>query len=192
MNQSKQSPPIRRAGGHQQITMLVLRAILLSLSFVLSALDHSLPSFVPGVPGMSLGLANVVVLFALLFLNWKDAVFITVTKSIFVFFLRGPVSLLLSVSGGLLALFVEILLWKLSRGKVSLMLLSAAGAMSHNVGQIIAYALYARVAVWILIPPLAVMGIVSGVITAIVLKAIYPFMERWFRTHRSYEGEGTQ
>lgn len=172
--------------------MLVLRAILLSLSFVLSALDHSLPSFVPGVPGMSLGLANVVVLFALLFLNWKDAVFITVTKSIFVFFLRGPVSLLLSVSGGLLALFVEILLWKLSRGKVSLMLLSAAGAMSHNVGQIIAYAVYARVAVWILIPPLAVMGIVSGVITAIVLKAIYPFMERWFRTHRSYEGEGTQ
>ncbi len=182
--------PVRKT--HQHVTMMVLRAILIALSFLMSALDHSLPSPFPGVPGMSLGLANIVVLFALVFLTPGDALAITVTKSIFVFFMRGPVSLLLSLSGGLLALVLEILLWKGSKGKVSLILLSAVGGMAHNIGQIIAYALYARVSIWLLIAPLAITGIVTGILTALVLKAIYPHMERWFRAHRSYEGEGTQ
>ncbi len=191
LNKSKVAPPKKRTS-HQHITMMVLRAILIALSFLLSALDHSLPSPFPGVPGMSLGLANIVVLFSLVFLTPADALAITVTKSIFVFFMRGPVSLLLSLSGGLLALLVEVLLWKGSRKKVSLLLLSAAGGMSHNIGQIIAYALYARVSVWLLIAPLAITGIVTGILTAIILKALYPHMERWFRAHRSYEGEGTE
>ncbi len=55
------------------LTLLILRAILLALSFILSAIDHSLPTPLAGVPGMSLGLANITVLFALVFLSWKDA-----------------------------------------------------------------------------------------------------------------------
>ncbi len=182
----------QRVNERNRITMLVLRAILLALSFLLSALDHSLPGFIPGVPGMSLGLANIVVLFAIVFLSSKDALAITVTKSIFVFFMRGPVAFILSISGGLLAVIVQILLWKLSRKKVSLILMSATGGLTHNLGQIIAYALYAQVRIWILLPPLAIMGLITGTVTAIILKAIYPYMERWFRTHRPYEGEGTQ
>ena len=169
------------------LTLLILRAILLALSFILSAIDHSLPTPLAGVPGMSLGLANITVLFALVFLSWKDALVITVVKSLFVFFLRGPVALLLSISGGLLALLCEILIWKISRHKSSLLLLSATGGLMPNMGQVTAYALYARVRVWILLPPLAITGIIAGSLTALVLKALCPFMERWFQTRRRHD-----
>lgn len=177
---------------NSKIVLLVLRGILIALSFILSAIDHSLPSIIAGVPQMSLGLANVVVLFALIFLSWQDALFITIVKSLFVLYLRGPVSFLLSISGGLLALLIEIIIWYISRKKSSLILISAIGGLSHNIGQILAYSFYAKVDVKILIAPLAISGIISGTLTAFVLQAIYPFMLRWFRKHQRHAGEGKQ
>lgn len=182
MSSDKLSPP-------NDLTMLVLRGILLALSFVLSAIDHSIPTPIAGVPGMSIGLANIVVLFALVFLSKKDAWFITIVKSIFVFFLRGPLALLLSMTGGILALLLEILLWELSKKKVSLLLLSALGGLMHNMGQIIAYGFYAKVEVKFLLPPLALTGLIAGSATAVVLKASYPFMLRWFKTRKTHDIE---
>lgn len=181
-----------QANVKKSIYLMVLRAVLIALSFILSAIDHSLPSVVTGVPQMSLGLANIVVLFALIFLGVRDAMLITVVKSIFVLFLRGPISFLLSFSGGLLALVIEIIIWKTSKKKSSLILLSAMGGLAHNIGQIIAYSFYAKVDVSILYAPLAISGIISGVLTAFVLRAIYPFMARWFLKYKPYSGEGRE
>lgn len=189
MNKTDEEKKISKHYKASPLTLLVLRGILLALSFVLSALDHSIPTPIAGVPGMSLGLANITVLFALVFLTWKDALMITVVKSFFVFFMRGPVAFLLSISGGLLALVAEILIWQISRKKSSLLLLSAVGGLMHNMGQITAYALYAQVQVWILLPPLAVEGLIAGSLTALVLKALYPFMQRWFKTRKIHETE---
>lgn len=186
-NEKKQNES--RAFRTGKLTLMVLRGILLALSFILSAIDHSIPSPLAGVPGMSLGLANITVLFALIFLSWKDALTITVVKSLFVFFLRGPLACLLSISGGMLALVFEILLWQLSGKKTSLLLLSAMGGLLHNVGQITAYALYARVYVWLMLPPLAIAGLIAGSVTALILKALYPYMIRWFKTRKLHEIE---
>lgn len=169
---------------------MVLRGVLIAFSFILSAIDHSLPSFIAGVPQMSLGLANIVVLFALIFLGAKDAILITVVKSLFVIFLRGPISFLLSFTGGIFALTIEIILWKFSRKTVSLILLSALGGLAHNIGQIIAYSFYAQVNVSILYAPLSISGIITGILTAFVLRAMYPFMAKWFMKYKPYRGEG--
>lgn len=189
MNNNENKESVNKKYHASPLTLLVLRAILLALSFILSALDHSIPTPLAGVPGMSLGLANITVLFALVFLTWKDALTITVVKSVFVFFIRGPVAALLSISGGLLALLVEIIIWHFSRKKSSMLLLSSMGGLMHNMGQITAYALYARVQVWLLLPPLAIAGLLAGSVTALVLKALYPFMEHWFKTRRVHEIE---
>ncbi len=166
------------------LNRLVLRGVLLALSFILSAIDHSLPSFLPGVPPMSIGLANLVVLFSLIFLNAKDALIITLAKSIFVFFLRGPISFLLSLSGGLLALLIEVLIWVLPKKKISIYFLSAIGGIFHNVGQILAYSFYAKLNVWVLMIPLALVGLVTGILIAFILNLLTPLMDRWFKNRR--------
>lgn len=167
---------------------LVVRALLLGLAFILSAIDHSLPSVFPGVPQMSLGLANIVVLFCLIFLSWKDALFITIAKSFSVIFLRGPISFYLSLSGGLLALFVQAIIWQITKKESSLILVSAFGGLSHNIGQILAYSVYAKVNVSILIAPLSILGIISGVLTAIVLRALYPHFVNWLEHENKLKG----
>lgn len=159
---------------------LVLRAMLLALAFILSFIDHSLPSIFPAFPQFSLGLSNIVVLFALIFLTWKDALFLTIAKSFMVIFVRGAISFYLSISGGLLALLIEIIIWKITKKESSLIFLSAFGGLSHNIGQVLAYSVYAQVKIWILLPPLSILGIISGILTALVLRALFPYFVNWF------------
>ncbi|MEG2672808.1 MAG: Gx transporter family protein, partial [Ruthenibacterium sp.] len=83
-----------------------LLGMLFALAMVLSFLEGSLVPLLGLPPGVKLGLANVVVMYALFFLGKADAGMLVVLKSAFSFFTRGASAGALSLAGGVLSLLV--------------------------------------------------------------------------------------
>ena len=150
--------------------MLTALAIVLSLAERLFPLDAIVP-----VPGVKLGLANVVTLFALTRLSVRDAVAILLCRVALSSLLMGSVTaFLFSLFGGLLALAVMGLLLRTEGKFCSVLGVSVAGAAAHNIGQIIAAVIWMKTgAVMAYLPLLLVMsmplGLVTGLTAAIVL-----------------------
>jgi heptaprenyl diphosphate synthase len=155
---------------------VALLGLLFALAIVLSLVESMLP--VPGLPGVRLGLSNIVVMFALLNLRKWDALFIVILKALFVMLTRGPVAGLLSLSGGLLALAIMLLLLLLRKEKATYLLISISGAVFHNIGQIATASIIMRTALWPYLPVLLVSGIVTGFATSVLLKLTSPVFLR--------------
>ena len=154
---------------------VALYGLLIALALVLSYLESLVPlSF--AVPGIKMGLPNIVVVFALYRLRARDAAVISLVRVLLVSVLFGNVfSLAYSAAGAVLSLLVMLLLK--STGKFSETGVSVAGAVAHNAGQIL-------VAVFVLetgrlvyyLPVLCISGTVAGVciglVSALLVKRI--------------------
>ena len=140
--------------------------LLIALALALSWLESLLPPL--GVPGVKLGLPNLVIVFALYRLGAWDAWWLSIVRVLLASALFGSgVSLAYSVAGAVLSLTVMGLLKKTE--KFSSVGVSVAGGVAHNAGQIlVAMALLetARLA-WYL-PVLWISGTVAGVLIGIV------------------------
>ena len=140
--------------------------LLIALALALSWLESLLPPL--GVPGVKLGLPNLVIVFALYRLGPRDAWCLSIVRVLLASTLFGSgVSLAYSAAGAALSLAVMGLLKK--TGKFSPVGVSVAGGVAHNAGQIlVAMALLetARLA-WYL-PVLWISGTVAGVLIGIV------------------------
>ena len=113
-----------------------LMGLLTAAAFALSYAEHLLPLPLP-VPGIKLGLANLVTLFALYTLGARHAAMIVTARCLLAAVLfGGPVQLLLSLSGGMLAVLAMALL-RPSR-RVTAYGVSVAGAAAHSLGQVLA------------------------------------------------------
>lgn len=140
---------------------VTLYAVLIALAMVFSFLETLIPP-VFALPGMRLGITNVVVLTALYLMGWKSAVLINLVRVLLVALLFGnTVSFWFSLAGALLSGLVMILLKK--SGKFGMAAVSVAGAVAHNIGQIAVAAvlLGGRAIFWYLIV-LWFTGIISG------------------------------
>jgi heptaprenyl diphosphate synthase len=114
--------------------------MLTALALVLGWLDRAIPVtwFLSGaVPGIKLGLANTVLLYAVYLMDWKGCVLLMLAKVFLSGFMFGSMSAILySLSGGALSLLGMI---PLSRVKgLNIITVSMVGAVLHNVGQILA------------------------------------------------------
>jgi heptaprenyl diphosphate synthase len=88
---------------------------------------------------------------------------------------RGFTAGLLSFSGGLCAIAVMILLMAIFKNKPSYYILSVAGGIFHNLGQMAVASLILQTALIVYyLPILIVGGIAAGTITATILKVIMP------------------
>jgi heptaprenyl diphosphate synthase len=147
--------------------------MLLAGVVVLSALEQALPPvpFLP--PGVKIGLPNLVILYCAMMVGKPWAAALTVLKAAFVLFTRGPAAGALSLAGGLAALgAVLALLWPLGL-RVSVMALSMAGAVAHNLGQLAAFVWIARPGpVVFYIPNLIVAGALMGCGTGLALGGV--------------------
>ena len=114
------------------------------------------------VPGMKLGLANVIIVIALYHMDIKSAFFISLVRVLMSGLLfQGFAGLLYSLAGALLSLGVMALLKK--TGKVSITGVSVMGGVFHNVGQIIvAAAVVENIKMAYYLPFLLVTGVVTG------------------------------
>lgn len=153
-------------------------AMLLTLIVVLSIFESMLTAVMALPPGIKPGLANIVTMFALFFIGKKEAFLLTVAKGVFVLITRGFTSGVLSITGGILSILVIIIISAILKDKISYLLLSIAGAVFHNTGQLLALTLLLGNNKYTLyyLPVLIVSGIIMGVITGVLLKTLMPVL----------------
>lgn len=135
--------------------------MLVALAMVFSYLESLLPISL-GIPGIKLGLSNVVTIFALYQCNVLVALGIALVRIILCGFTFGSLSTMLySLAGGMLSLLVMVVLKKTK--KFSIYGVSIAGGVSHNVGQLLVAACVLRTGLLVYyLPFLLVAGCVAG------------------------------
>ena len=156
---------------HSKTYLIAMRALLVAAAMVLSWLEAQIPAFF-AVPGIKLGLTNLVVLLALYKVSELDAFVINLVRIFLVAFTFGSVvSLWYSIAGGILSFLVMFIMKKI--GKFSTMIVSVFGGVFHNVGQIVVamlvlgskYVLYYLPVLWASgIAAGAVVGIICGLV----------------------------
>ena len=105
-------PQNRRS--YEKTRRIALSGLLFALAMALSFIEGTLT--IPGLlPGMKLGLANIVVMYALFFMGPKQALVLDVLKALFVFLVSGFTAGFLSLCGGLLSLLVMWVLYTCCR-----------------------------------------------------------------------------
>lgn len=152
---------------------VALMAMCVALAMILSYVESLIPS--PGIPGVKLGLANLVVIFALYKLGWGEAAGISLLRVFLVSLLFGhAASLMYSAAGAVLSLLGMILLKK--SGRLSCVAVSVIGGVLHNVGQILmAWLLMGPNVVYylpVLILSGTAAGVAVGVVSALLIKRV--------------------
>lgn len=161
-----------------KVNQLTLCAILISMALVLSYMERFIPlqMFIP-LPGIKLGLANIVTLMALYFLGGKSAFTILILRCILGAAFGGGISgLAFSVTGGLLAMTV-MCIFKRCR-MISIYGVSILGASAHNIGQIlVAVFLMGSVYVTGYLPYLLVVSVFTGMATGGICVGVFRILK---------------
>lgn len=149
---------------------IALFGMMVALAFTFSYLESLIP-FNFGIPGVKLGLANLVVVVAIYTMHPGEAFFIAVAR----IFLAGltfgnAYSLAYSLCGGILSFLVML---AAKRTKLSVIGVSMLGGICHNIGQIIVAAIImdtSRIVYYL--PVLLIAGLLTGMLLGIVSKLI--------------------
>ncbi len=154
----------------------VYMGLLLAFALILSYVETLIP-FVSGVPGVKLGLANLAVALCLYLLGWKEALILTVTKALLGGLLFGNLSIIIySLSGAILSIFAMIVLKK--TGWFHIPVVSAAGGVMHNVGQLLtAMFIVETYGLLYYAPLLIIAGVVTGFVIGISASLILPLIQ---------------
>lgn len=158
---------------------IVLSGLLFAVALVLTIVENSFPPILLAVPGVKFGLSNIAVMYALFFLTKGQAYAIAVLKALFVFFSRGAIAGILSLSGGVLSLTVMIILMLIFKDKISYLIISIFGSVFHNIGQLIMVTFILNsIYIWGYFPILLVSGVIAGFATSTLLRFILPAFQR--------------
>ena len=141
--------------------------VFTALALIFSYVETLIPIHI-GIPGGKLGLANLIVVIALYRMGVREAYVLSVVRVILAGFLFGNLfAILYSLAGGLLSLTVMVFLKKTE--KFSVLGVSMAGAVFHNIGQLIMAAIVLEsLSITYYLPVLMISGIVTGLLIGIV------------------------
>lgn len=144
-------------------TRLTLSAILAALAMIFSYIEFLVP-FSVGIPGVKLGIANLVIVIALYALDFRYAFTINVVRILLNgFMFTGVFAMLYALSGGILSIVVMGLLKKTD--KFSMVGVSMAGGVAHNLGQlIIAAIMVENLKMFLYFPVLLFSGMLTGIL----------------------------
>ena len=142
-------------------------AMCITLALILSYVESQIPIPIP-VTGAKIGLANIVVVFALYKLGWKEAAIISLIRVLLVSLLFGLNTIFYSLAGAVLS-FAGMLLLKRS-GRFSCVAVSVAGGVLHNIGQIgmACLILETRNLIVVYLPLLLLAGTAAGVVIGLL------------------------
>lgn len=144
-------------------TMALLTAIALTIFMV----EAQIPAFIP-LPGVKLGLSNIVTVFAVFALGPGEAAAILFARIFLGSIFAGNFSsILYSAAGGGLAILVTIGLRRIVK-KDQLFVAGALGAVAHSIGQVaMAVTLTATPGLLVYLPPLMAISVVTGCCTGL-------------------------
>ena len=143
--------------------------MLVALAFLLSYVETLIPIQL-GIPGVKLGLANLVIVAVLYKATLKEAYLLTVVRVLLAGFIFGNYfSIIYSLAGALLSLSVMALLKR--AGGFSVIGVSIAGGVFHNIGQLlIAMAVVETFQVVYYVPALLIAGLLTGCVIGILTR----------------------
>ncbi|MCH5304070.1 MAG: Gx transporter family protein [Ruminococcus sp.] len=141
-------------------------AIFTALAMIFSYIEAIIP-FNFGIPGVKIGIANIVIVIALYKFGVKETVGISFIRIFLIGLLFGNiVSLIYSFSGAALSLIGMIICKRL---KLSIVGVSAIGGVLHNIGQLTAAAVILQsTAITYYFPVLLISGLVTGLLIGAV------------------------
>ena len=144
---------------------LALMALLTAIALTIFVIEAQIPAPVP-VPGVKLGLANIITLIAMCLLGKKEAGAVLLVRVLMgAMFAGSPSTFLFSATGGLFAYLVMCLTVG-PFGEDRLWIVSALAGIAHNAGQLLACVLVVKTpGVFAYAPILAASGVVTGVFT---------------------------
>ncbi len=160
---------------------IALLSIFLALALILSYVEVLIP-FSFGIPGIKLGLTNVMILLALYLLGWKEALVLDLARIALSAMLFGSVpAFLYSLTGGMLSFLVMFLLKKSNRFHV--ITVSICGGTAHNFGQLIIAAVFVSdLRIFFYLPVLLLAGFLTGALIGVIsrelLRRLSPFFEK--------------
>jgi heptaprenyl diphosphate synthase len=160
---------------------LVLLSILVSTALVLSLVDSRI-ILIPMLPGVKIGLANIVTMMVIFLFGWKEALVVTAIRCLLSWFFHGSIiTLILSLSGGISAALVMAILYKKFSNKLSIVGISMCGAVMHNMGQLLSAGIILQLVYIIYYAPwLLLAGVISGLGTGIIADRILKYFPKDF------------
>ena len=144
---------------------LAFLSVFAALSLGIYALESFIPNPIP-IPGIKLGLANIITLVVFKKYGFRDAALVLIVRILLSALLFGSLySMLYSLTGGALCLAMEYVIDRFLKGK-AIYVTGIFGAIFHNAGQVlVAFLITSLPQVWIYIPYLLVAAIITGFIT---------------------------
>lgn len=145
--------------------------VFTALALIFSYVETLIPLQI-GIPGVKLGLANLIIVVALYKLNMKEVYTLSVVRVLLAGFLFGNYfSIIYSLAGGLLSVAVMALLKK--NGGFSIIGISIMGGVFHNLGQlIVAMIVVETYSVAYYFPVLLIAGLITGALIGITAQGM--------------------
>lgn len=162
---------------HIEVKRLSILAFFLASAVVLGYLESLIP-YDFGVPGIKLGLPNIVSLIILYLYRGRDAVIVGVLRIFIIGFMFGNMYMIIySLSGLLLSITLMIFLKKSSI--FSIIGISVAGAVSHNIGQmIVAYLVVRTTGILFYVPILLLSAVIAGICTGVASTSVLKILRK--------------
>ncbi len=156
-----------------KVQKMALLGVLTAGAIIIAILESFIPSV--GIPGVKLGLANIVILIILYELGIVEAIIVNLLRVLVVGLVRGTflsMGFLMSLTGAVLSLGIMILFYLLIK-KFSIIGVSVIGSLFHVTGQLLIAMIFLGTAyIFIYLPVIAVSAIITGVFVGIVAQLI--------------------
>lgn len=164
-----------------QIRKLTTLALYTTLALIIYSVESLMPPPVP-IPGIKLGLSNIITLVVLTKYSSKDTLLLLTARILLSTFLFGQaMSLLYSLAGGLLSFVTMVLVQHLLQ-KHFIYLTAIVGALFHNIGQLlVAFLITSVPGVLTYLPFLIVSAVLTGLFTGLCAH----FTLKYFTKHTS-------
>ena len=157
-----------------EIKRITRLSLLLALSVVLNLIESVIPIFNGTIPGLKLGLANIVILFTLYEFSFKESMTISIMRVILVGILRiglFSMAFFFSLSGAIISIIIMALAKEYT--KLSIIGVSILGSIFHSIGQIIIACIFVNSTSMVLyLPWILLFSIPTGIFTGILSREL--------------------
>ena len=148
-------------------TKVAYFGVFTALALIFSYVESLIPIHI-GIPGVKLGLANLIIVIALYKMSIKEAYILSVLRIVLAGFMFGNLfAILYSLAGGMLSLTIMCIIKKAD--KFSIYGVSMAGGVFHNIGQLFMAAIVLEsVSIGYYFPVLLISGLVTGFVIGVI------------------------
>ncbi len=163
---------------NNRVKKIVFLGLCTAIAMILSYVEILLPPLWSGIPGIKMGLPNIVILFVLYRFSAKEAALVSLVRLLTVALLFGNgMTFIYSFSGAVLSLLIMILFKRLNF--FSMVGVSIAGGVFHNLGQILAAMFLldtAQIGYYMIV--LTVTGTVAGIFVGFAGSLVLKFLQK--------------